>query len=177
MLYLTIGTMIANPAQVYSKTFFVLQIVQSSALLEIFHSVLKMVKSSPMTTVMQVSSRLFIVWFVLNSFPKVQGSIAVSTMILAWSITEIVRYSFYFCALIGNVPFVLLYLRYTLFYILYPLGAGSEFVLVILSMPYSNQAEYAILGAASLVYAPGFYVMFSHMIKQRRNTLTSKKSE
>lgn len=54
---------------------------------------------------------------------------------LAWSITEVVRYSFYACSLLGYEPPLLLYLRYTLFYVLYPLGAGSEAFLSYTTLP------------------------------------------
>jgi very-long-chain (3R)-3-hydroxyacyl-CoA dehydratase len=51
-------------------------------------------------------------------------------MVLAWSVTEIIRYSFYAISLFTEVPYSLLYLRYTTFYILYPIGAGSEAFLI-----------------------------------------------
>ena len=59
-------------------------------------------------------------------------------MVLAWSVTEIIRYSFYACNLLGKNPYVLLYLRYTTFYILYPLGASSEAFLTYATLPASS---------------------------------------
>jgi very-long-chain (3R)-3-hydroxyacyl-CoA dehydratase len=53
-----------------------------------------------------------------------------SSMVLAWSVTEIIRYTFYATSLFTEVPYPLLYLRYTTFYILYPIGAGSEAFLI-----------------------------------------------
>ena len=59
-------------------------------------------------------------------------------MVLSWSLTEVVRYSFYACSLLvpGREPRPLLFLRYTLFYILYPTGASSEALLMFASFPH-----------------------------------------
>lgn len=59
-------------------------------------------------------------------------------MVLAWSTTEIVRYSFYAFNLLGKNPYALLWLRYTAFYVLYPLGAGSEAFLIYATLPSSS---------------------------------------
>jgi very-long-chain (3R)-3-hydroxyacyl-CoA dehydratase len=59
-------------------------------------------------------------------------------MILAWSATEVIRYSFYACTLAGYEPQFLLYLRYTTFYVLYPIGAGSEASLIYATLPSSS---------------------------------------
>ncbi|KAJ9118742.1 hypothetical protein QFC22_003963 [Naganishia vaughanmartiniae] len=58
-----------------------------------------------------------------------------TTMILAWSITEVVRYSFYLLALLDIEPKPLLWARYNLFYVLYPMGAGSEAFLMASLLP------------------------------------------
>lgn len=55
-------------------------------------------------------------------------------MVLSWGITEVVRYAFYTCSLLGSVPYPLLYLRYTLFYVLYITGASSENMLILQSV-------------------------------------------
>ena len=47
-------------------------------------------------------------------------------MVLAWSVTEVIRYSTYATNLLGFQPYVLLWLRYSLFWVLYPIGASSE---------------------------------------------------
>jgi hypothetical protein len=57
---------------------------------------------------------------------KARSSSAYSLMVLAWSITEVVRYAFYALNLLNLVPQPLTYLRYSTFLALYPLGAGAE---------------------------------------------------
>lgn len=57
-------------------------------------------------------------------------------MILSWSLTEVIRYAFYAFSLLGSEPpHLLTYLRYTTFYVLYPLGAGSEAFLIFATVP------------------------------------------
>lgn len=63
-------------------------------------------------------------------------------MILAWSVTEVIRYAFYALSLArGTVPGILVYLRYTTFYVLYPLGASSEALLILSSLPAGNPLQ------------------------------------
>jgi len=82
-----------------------------------------------------------LVWGVLSLFPypRITESLFYTTMTVAWSVTEVVRYGFYAANLIGVVPGWLTWLRYSLFYVLYPMGAGSEAVLMYKSLPYSRK--------------------------------------
>ncbi len=59
-------------------------------------------------------------------------------MVFAWSATETIRYPFYACGLLGLEPYPLLYLRYTTFYLLYPLGASSEAFIIYSTLPKSS---------------------------------------
>ena len=78
-------------------------------------------------------------------------------MVLSWALTEVVRYAFYACALLGAEPRALVRLRYTLFYALYPSGAGSEAFLIFATLPRP-------LGAAALLsdaHAAGRAALFA----------------
>lgn len=56
-------------------------------------------------------------------------------MLLAWSLTEVIRYSYYFLSLLSiKLPFMD-WLRYTTFYPLYPLGASSEAFIAFSTLP------------------------------------------
>lgn len=59
-------------------------------------------------------------------------------MVLAWSLTEVIRYSFYAASLLGSEPHFLLWLRYTTFFALYPIGAGSEAFVNYATLPRSS---------------------------------------
>jgi hypothetical protein len=56
-------------------------------------------------------------------------------MVLAWSTTEVIRYAFYAFSVLGLEPYPLLWLRYTTFYVLYPLGAASEAFTMLSTVP------------------------------------------
>lgn len=56
-------------------------------------------------------------------------------MLLAWSLTEVIRYSFYALSLLSISAPALNYLRYTTFIPLYPLGAASEAFLSFATLP------------------------------------------
>jgi very-long-chain (3R)-3-hydroxyacyl-CoA dehydratase len=65
-----------------------------------------------MTTTIQVFSRIFLTWGVVQLFPNsVRDCPAYPVMIAAWSITEVIRYSFYAWNLLDDVPYFLLWLR------------------------------------------------------------------
>lgn len=146
--------------------------VQTSAVLEVVHVALGLVPSPLFTTIMQVVSRLLLVWGIDYLFPQITSqSGAFVSMVTAWSITEVLRYSYYAINLQGNVPEVLMWLRYTLFYVLYPLGAGSECWLVFSSLGEARKLSplYALVLLGTLiVYIPGFYFLYTYMIAQRK---------
>ncbi|KAJ7593851.1 PTPLA-domain-containing protein [Mycena floridula] len=161
-------------------------LVQSFAALEVVHVLLGWVRSPLQTTIMQVSSRLFLVWGIVEQFTAVRANPLFTSMVFAWSATEVIRYSFYACNLLGYEPPLLLYLRYTTFYALYPMGASSEAFLIYATLPFSSpvpswSAWYQgmwkptdyVRGLLFLIWWPGLYVMYTYMIKQRRKVLGS----
>ena len=120
---------------------------------------------------MQVSSRFLLVWLIAFPFPaSTRTSPAYTSMLLAWSITEVIRYTYFALNLSGvGVPKWLTWLRYNTFVVLYPLGITSECWLVYKAIPEASKinelygyALYAILA----VYIPGAYILITHMWKQ-----------
>jgi very-long-chain (3R)-3-hydroxyacyl-CoA dehydratase len=83
---------------------------------------------------MQVSSRFLLVHLIAapSAFPSTtRTSPAYATMLLAWSVTEVIRYSYFVFNLSGvGVPAIWTWLRYNTFLVLYPLGVASECWLV-----------------------------------------------
>lgn len=81
---------------------------------------------------MQVASRFLLVWLIAYLFPAtVSQSRAYTSMLFAWSVTEVVRYSYFAVNLsYGKVPEWLTWVRYNAFFVLYPLGISSECWLV-----------------------------------------------
>ncbi|KAJ2340664.1 hypothetical protein GGH92_006164 [Coemansia sp. RSA 2673] len=155
--------------------------VQTGAILEVLHSLLGLVRSGALTALLQVYSRLLLVWGTLYPFdsPEIRASPALVLMVLAWSITECVRYSHYALGILNIEVYALLYLRYTLFYILYPAGVTGELLEMWAALPYAA-AIHPALKAFMLLnmsgYPPVLYKLYTHMIYQRRKVLGSGSS-
>jgi very-long-chain (3R)-3-hydroxyacyl-CoA dehydratase len=58
--------------------------------------------------------------------PPAQTCIFATLCITSWSLVEVPRYLFYAVKEITDVPYALLWLRYSLFAILYPTGITGE---------------------------------------------------
>lgn len=109
---------------------------QTLALLEVFHSasgedpyssnlafravpanrppLAGIVRSPLLTTVMQVASRLLLLWGIVNNYPATTSSSpAYSSMLVAWSVTEVIRYSYFVLNMRGSVPGFVRWLRYS----------------------------------------------------------------
>jgi len=178
-------------ATLYANTKLSLQIFQTGAVLEIFHAILGLVRSSVQVTTQQVFSRVYVVWAILYMCPTSQLSLGFPLLLFAWTITEIIRYSMYAVSLVGNPPFFLTWLRYTFFIIAYPVGVSGELICMytallqamqqdILSVHLPNVLNITfsfpllILGIM-LAYIPLFPPMYLYMFGQRRKVLGIKK--
>ncbi|KAF2666559.1 PTPLA-domain-containing protein [Microthyrium microscopicum] len=165
-----------HPHQLYDITGTYARWVQTVALLEVGHSLFGIVRAPLFTTGLQVLSRVVLIWGIVENFP-VEREVAYSTMLFAWSVTEVVRYSYFVLSLTGSVPDGLVWLRYNLFFVLYPLGIGSEVWLVFKSIPAASKQN-PLLGYALMaimgIYVPGSYVLYTHMMAQRRRVMRGK---
>lgn len=82
-------------------------------------------------------------------------------MLIAWSVTEVCRYSYYVTNIMGRTPGFLTWLRYNTFFVLYPLGAGSEAWCIYQALGEAkayNVGYYWVLVAILATYPPGMYV-------------------
>jgi very-long-chain (3R)-3-hydroxyacyl-CoA dehydratase len=116
------------------------------------------VRSPILTTVMQVASRLVLVWGIVYPFPYLALTPFYSSMLIAWSVTEVIRYSYFTLSLSGHQFSGLTWLRYSGFFVLYPIGITSECALIYLATgpaedlnPLYKWVLYAILA----IYVPG----------------------
>ncbi|CCK73528.1 enoyl-CoA hydratase PHS1 NDAI_0G05450 [Naumovozyma dairenensis CBS 421] len=159
--------------------------IQCGALIEILNSLLGIVRSPLLTTAAQVFSRLLVVIGVFQLLPQTPAtkSIAYVTLLLAWSITEIVRYLYYFFMLVrkNGAPKFLVWLRYNLFLVLYPTGVASELFVIYSSLPIA-EVSYSILfkrvlQISMLTYIPGLPMLFLHMLAQRKKVMRSWKND
>ena len=117
---------------------------------------------------MQVASRLLLVWGVVNIYPEnTAPSPFYSTMLLAWSVTEVIRYSYFVLNLRGEVPALVTWLRYNTFYVLYPVGITSEVMLVWKASHVARiEVAWGLWGILG-VYVPGESCLCLHATRAR----------
>ncbi|KAL3614054.1 Very-long-chain (3R)-3-hydroxyacyl-CoA dehydratase PASTICCINO 2 [Castilleja foliolosa] len=169
-------------------------LAQSAALLEILHSLTGIVRSPVFATLPQVSSRLYVTWGILYSFPEIRSHFFVGSLVISWSVTEIIRYSFFgFKEAFGYAPSWLLWLRYSTFLLLYPAGISSEVGLIYNALPYMRESgKYSIRMPNKMnfsfdyyynallilgFYVPGSPHLYGYMLGQRKKALSKNKSE
>ncbi|KAL6076165.1 Very-long-chain (3R)-3-hydroxyacyl-CoA dehydratase [Balamuthia mandrillaris] len=175
------------PRPLWSYVALPLQIFQTLAVLEVFHSMLGIVRTPVATTLIQVTSRVFLVWGIAQWVPTAQNHLMLAIMVASWSVTEVVRYLFYALNTVGRVPYFLLWLRYTLFFVLYPSGVSGECGCIVVSLPWIKENGlfsvampnawnvsfdyYYFLLLVLVLYLPGLPKMYLHMVSQRRKAL------
>lgn len=154
----------------------IVALTQSLAILEVVHAAIGWVRSPVITTATQVASRLFMVWGVTERYSQAWSSPFYASMVLAWAITECIRYPFYANQLLGAGSPGLLWARYTTFYVLYPIGATSEAMCLLATLPpFSNFGSWDlrayIYAGLFVIWWPGLYIMYTYMMKQRRKVI------
>lgn len=195
VLYLALKTLNeSGPQRVYNAVQRPLLLAQSAAGLEIVHGLVGLVRSPITATLPQISSRLFLLWGILWSFAETQNHALVSSLVISWSITEIIRYSFYgMKEALGSQPSWLQWLRYSTFLLLYPIGISSEVGLIYLALPYiKNSEKYCIRMPNAwnfsfdyfyfsiiclVIYVPGSPHMYQYMLGQRKKVLSKSKAD
>lgn len=181
---LFLGAFLRQPL-LFDKTNLILTLVQCGAVVEIYNSVTGAVKSPVFTTVSQVLLRLLIVIGIMQLLPDSPANYhwVYMSLSLSWAVTEVVRYSYYAANLTDsqNVPRWLTWMRYSLFYVLYPTGVASEMSMIYMSL---GEAERVVgawyswaLFAILFTYPPGLYTLYTYMIKQRKKVLGKPKKE
>ncbi|KAI3336613.1 tyrosine phosphatase-like protein [Xylariaceae sp. AK1471] len=155
---------------------------QTLAGMEVLHSLFGIVRAPFFTTFMQVFSRYAIVWGITDLFPQLGASPAYSSMLVAWSITEVVRYSYFALTLSGWQPKALHWLRYHAFFVLYPLGISSEAWLIWRAVGPAEDAVHPLYSTALwayvvFVYPPSAYILYTHMMTQRRKVLKASNTK
>lgn len=89
-----------------------LNIFQNAALLEIVHVYFKLVPSKLMITIFQVFSRVMLVCGILMVTVESRLGLGLPLALIAWSVTEIIRYSYYALNIAYKVPSFITWLRY-----------------------------------------------------------------
>ena len=171
--------------EIYDETHLILERCQYAAILEICNSLFKIVKSNVLATTIQILGRIAIV-AILQYF---KSSISVGYLLLsfAWSIIEIIRYSYYILCLINieyksfNIPYIHIWCRYSFFIVLFPIGVTGE--MITLWNAREDWKKYQLLGKLTvadlvyplyILYIPSLAFLYSYLFKQRNKELNKK---
>jgi very-long-chain (3R)-3-hydroxyacyl-CoA dehydratase len=118
---------------------------QMVSLLEVFHALFGLVRGSPVAALMQWMGRANVLFNVILPIPSVCASAPAGAMVLAWALSEVVRYPWYTAQLKGTCPFWLTWLRYTMFIPLYPVGVLGEIMSIYNALPIlESQSMYSV---------------------------------
>ena len=153
--------------------------------LEVFHAGLKLTRTPMSAALMQWAGRTHVLIAVTHAIPHLQTTAAAGILILAWALTEVIRYPSY--ALSQSCPGWLNWLRYTIFIPLYPIGAASEMKLMYdgiptmtpkkmysISMPnaYNFNSIIPRCQVVLVLYPFLFYQLYAYMfVPARRNSV------
>lgn len=182
-----IGSLEKN--ELTSEGTFFLYFFQCLAILEVIHAFTGVVRANPITTLIQVASRLQLI-LVHSRISSASDSSGLIPMVLAWCLVEVVRYLYLALNLVHAAPRWLLWARYSAFYVLYPLGVYGEMRVLydsldeidrteVLSVSLPNDWNFTFSFAVFVrvllyvVYLPGLYLQYTHMMNQRRKALKS----
>jgi very-long-chain (3R)-3-hydroxyacyl-CoA dehydratase len=161
---------------------------QSLAVMEIIHAVFGIVRANVVTTFVQVISRVQLI-LVHYNFEDARLSEGMIPMVLAWGLVEVVRYLYLALNMFGIAPRFLTWLRYTLFYVLYPLGVYGEMRVLYDALPSIYDSEWLSISLPNswnfsfsfatyiwlliyVIYIPGLYIQYTHMMAQRKRALS-----
>lgn len=178
----------------YSEVEYWLKVSQTLAICEIFHALFGLVRSSALNCAVQITSRISVLWVYLDMIDmkheSTKDTVGFPMLLFAWTITEIIRYSFYAHALLDIVSDGLAWCRYSFFIVLYPLGVAGELIVILASLPMIRDLEifsFPLANAANisfnfeyftvffmLGYVPGFGHLYTYMFGQRRKVLGKK---
>ncbi|WKY02626.1 hypothetical protein Q1695_016136 [Nippostrongylus brasiliensis] len=164
----------------------------AAQLLDIVHGVLDITTTGVVAGLLQVLGRLLML-YVIEGNPNVQSQISTPVLLFAWVLIELFRYPYYALRAWNIDVFPLTWLRYSAWIPLYPLGLSMEWVTLVSSMKYYYEsAKYYLqvpfvdvrLNFGVVVGMLAFVVMpliskklMGHMIKQRRNKLSTEKNK
>ena len=143
------------------------------------------VPSNVAMTFLQVFGRCMIVAGAIEGTPTGQKSPGLPLALFCWSLTEIIRYSYYVAhLLLPAVPSLLVWLRYTIFIPMYPCGFLGELLCSYWAQSYIRDTGkwsvelpnrfnfsfsfYYFIWIMAICYMPLFPQMYLHMFAQRR---------
>lgn len=128
-------------ADAYDAVSDVLASCQLAAILEVINPILGIVKTGVVAPFMQVFGRNMVLFLVVVAHKELHQQAVVYGLFLVWSLIEVVRYPFYASQVINKRIEPLIWLRYTMWIPLYPLGIFFEGTLIWRAIPLLEKSE------------------------------------
>jgi very-long-chain (3R)-3-hydroxyacyl-CoA dehydratase len=155
-----------------------LAVAQGLAVFEVMNTVLRIAGSNFLLTGMQVASRLLVMSLLvmMASDCPCDGSekYGYPLILLAWTLTEVVRALNYLSDLLNLGLKMVAWLRYSMFIVLYPLGVTGEFLIMYGFWKWRGEQIDLIaltLAGIALSYVIFFPKLYGHMLAQRKKKL------
>jgi len=181
----------------YNEIDYWLKIAQTAAVLEVLHAATGLVKSSVANVFPQILSRVGILWLICDDVimknESSKDTIGFPMLLFAWTVTEIIRYTYYTNALLDCTAYPLTWCRYTFFLVLYPTGVCGEILCILAAIPiikeknlYSfplpNHLNFGfdfihVIYVVFMLYPPLFYMLYTYMLYQRKKVLNMDKQK
>lgn len=156
-------------------------LMQVSAFLEVIHGAIGLVPSGMLLPLMQWGGRTHVILIIIRQIKELQESPAVFIIFAAWSLSEVIRYPHHALNCIGKCPYWILYLRYTAFTILYPIGESAEIWVMYKALSCIHKTNlfgdifpcfpflyYNFLSVFLLIYPLLWLKLYLHLFKQRK---------
>ncbi|QRV82808.1 3-hydroxy acyl-CoA dehydratase [Ceratobasidium sp. AG-Ba] len=93
------------------------------------------IKSRSILAGIQIIGRTYIIWGVVESYPVTHSNPYYALLVLAWSGSEVTKHTFDAYDSMGKELGRLIYIRYAILSVLYPLAALSEAALIFSTLP------------------------------------------
>ncbi|CAN8071795.1 unnamed protein product [Agarophyton chilense] len=141
------------------------------------------------TAFVQCLGRYVVLIFVIDAITQIQDRLVTMILLVSWVLADLVRYAFYIATIIRRVPPALLWMRYSLFLVLYPAGIVAEWMIYYWTLPYVESHklynvslpnefnfsfDFGIWNRIVLILYMYFGpFMFFHMLHQRKKKLVA----
>lgn len=160
-------------------------LLQISALVEVIHGIVGIVPSGVVMPLMQWAGRTHFLLSIVKQIKQVQDSPSLLITFMAWSLSDVIRYSYHALNCVGSCPNWMTYLRYTAFIVLYPLGLFlGELWIMCQALPYIREENlyqnlfsflpfgyYDFLRVFVVCYPFLWFRLYLHLFNQRRSKL------
>ncbi|CAK9882404.1 unnamed protein product [Sphagnum jensenii] len=172
----------------YSAAGYLVRLLQLTAFLEVLHSALGLVRSVTLYNFLQWLGRSHVLFAIIAQIPEVQEQPPILITFSAWALSEVIRCPYYVLTLMGMCPRWLIWLRYTAFVVLYPVGAlyGEMLVMYQSLEPIKQRNMYSsifkwlpfdyhsFVVVLMIAYPCLWLVLYLHMFQQRQKKLSKK---